>query len=70
MARFIQGLFGGELFRDDATLAEMTSFCELDYGKGGGIFAGYGLGLIRYETPGFTAIGPVAGCSGSRKPTR
>ncbi len=57
MARFAKGLFGGELFQDDATLAEMTDFRELDYGEGGGIFAGYGLGLIDFETAGFTAIG-------------
>ncbi len=57
MARFARGLFGGGLFQDDATLAEMIDFRELDYGEGGGVFAGYGLGLIDFETAGFKAIG-------------
>jgi D-alanyl-D-alanine carboxypeptidase len=56
MARFIKGLFGGELFQKEETLSEMTDFRELDYGEGGGIFAGYGLGLISFEAP-FKAIG-------------
>jgi D-alanyl-D-alanine carboxypeptidase len=56
MGRFARGLFGGSLFKDEKTLAEMTAMRELDYGEGGGVLAGYGLGLISFEAL-FKAIG-------------
>ena len=57
MARYAEGLFGGKLFRDDATLQEMLAFRELTQREGGGIVAGYGLGLFSYATQGFNAYG-------------
>ncbi len=57
MARFAKGLFGGELFKDDATLEEMIALRELGFLEGGGVMAGYGLGLISFATPGYRAIG-------------
>jgi D-alanyl-D-alanine carboxypeptidase len=57
MARFADGLFEGRLFQDDATLQEMLAFRQLGVNEGGGIFAGYGLGLISFGAPGFSAYG-------------
>lgn len=57
MARFARGLFDGKLFRSDATLREMLAFRELTLLEGGGVIAGYGLGLIAFGTQGFNAFG-------------
>jgi len=57
MALFADGLFGGALFQEAATLEEMLAFRELTYDEGSGIMAGYGLGLISFGTQGFTAYG-------------
>jgi amidase len=57
MARFVRGLFGGELFKSEATLDEMIALRELGFMEGGGVMAGYGLGLISFKTPGFAALG-------------
>ena len=56
MARFIAGLFGGKLFKNDKTLAEMLAFRELTMKEGGGVFAGYGLGLISFGAPGLPGL--------------
>ncbi len=50
LARFAEALFGGELLRPDS-LRAMTTF--VNTGEGGG----YGLGLMRLETPWGTAWG-------------
>lgn len=57
MARFIDGLFGGKIFANPATLNEMTAMRPVRAEEGGGLIQGYGLGLIGFPTPGFSAIG-------------
>ncbi|MCO5214009.1 MAG: amidase family protein [Caldilinea sp.] len=57
VARFADGLFNGKLFENDATLQEMLAFRELTLSEGGGVMAGYGLGLIAFGTQGFNAFG-------------
>ena len=48
MARFIGGLVGGELLQG-TSLDDMFDFRELDISEGGGVFAGYGLGVIDFR---------------------
>jgi amidase len=50
VSRFASGLVGGKLLKD-ASMQEMFDFRELGYAEGGGIFSGYGLGLISFEAP-------------------
>ena len=57
MATYIEALFDGKLFRNPQSLAEMLDFQPLDLEKGMLFMTGYGLGLLRYYTPGYTAIG-------------
>jgi|PlaIllAssembly_1097288.scaffolds.fasta_scaffold417411_1 hypothetical protein len=51
MGRFARGLFGGQLFKDEKSLAEMLDFRELTRLEGGGLISGYGLGLISFKAP-------------------
>ncbi len=64
MALFADGLFGGALFQEAATLKEMLAFRELTDDEGSGIMAGYGLGLISFGTQGFTAYGHAGQTAG------
>lgn len=57
IARYIEALFGGELFQQPQSLAEVLAFTPLDTEQGMFFMNGYGLGLLNFATPGFTAIG-------------
>lgn len=57
VALFIKVLFNGDLFQDEASLGEMLTFSPLDLEHSNLMMNGYGLGILRYLTTGFTAIG-------------
>ncbi len=63
MSRFIGGLVGGELLQG-TSLDAMFDFRELDISEGGGVFAGYGLGIIDFQTNGFSALGHAGQTAG------
>jgi D-alanyl-D-alanine carboxypeptidase len=64
LARFLDALFRGRLFRRRATLRQML---DLAPAQGEGGLAGYGLGIERYALPGGVAlVGHLGGTAGYR----
>jgi D-alanyl-D-alanine carboxypeptidase len=64
LARFLDALFKGRLFRHRATLREMV---DLAPAQGEGGLAGYGLGIEQYVLPGgIQLIGHLGGTAGYR----
>jgi D-alanyl-D-alanine carboxypeptidase len=64
LARFLDALFKGRLFRHRATLREML---DLAPAQGEGGLAGYGLGIEQYALPGgIELIGHLGGTAGYR----
>ncbi len=57
MATYIEALINGKLFQNPESLTEMLDFKPLNLEKGMLFMTGYGLGLLRYYTPGYIAIG-------------
>jgi hypothetical protein len=51
MGGFARGLFGGQLFKDEKSLAKMLDFREVTRSVGGVLISGYGLGLISFKAP-------------------
>jgi D-alanyl-D-alanine carboxypeptidase len=64
LARFLEALFKGRLFRRRATLRQML---DLAPAQGEGGLAGYGLGIEQYVLPGGTQlVGHLGGTAGYR----
>ena len=60
LARFIQAVLAGELFKNDQTLNEMLTFVDVELVEGG-----YGLGLMKFIIPGdIEVIGHTGGTAG------